>query len=257
MSINNRNYLGKKSLKIDYSGLGILFGITVQAFALIPLIVRVHKTKSAEEISYFTPIMFLFAFILFSVISLSKEYYLPLIVFLVGIVASTMLLVQKIIYEREKLERKMAPVFDLNNVKLDFAPSSAPSLSPGLFPTISPSLSSAPQNMMLPSSSMMPTTTSASISSSPRTMTLPPLPGVPPRNMMMPPPGMAPPTNMMMPPPGVAPPRNMMMPPPGVAPPRNTMMPPPGVAPTNMMMPPPGNMMPTSMPPAMPSQLRR
>lgn len=115
----NTHVISKKGIpKIDYSGLGILFGLTIQAFALIPLIIRVAKTKSANDISYVTPIMFIFSFIIFSVISFSKQYYLPLVIFLVGIVTSTLLLVQKVMYERNRDLKNETNVFDLKKLKL-------------------------------------------------------------------------------------------------------------------------------------------
>ena len=117
MNIENLNRKSFKSnqIKIDYSGIGILVGITIQAFDILPLIIRVHQTKSAEDISYVTPIMFLLAFILFTIISLVKVYFVPLIIYFIGIIFSSILLAQKYIYEQKKkaFYTKRELVYDL------------------------------------------------------------------------------------------------------------------------------------------------
>jgi len=130
MNIQNFNFNKKngqsKNILVDYSGIGILFGMTIQAFALIPIIVKVAQKKTAEEISFVTPVMFLFSFIIFGVISLAKKFYLPLIIFVIGIVTSAMLLVQKLMYEKYKNDLNSAPIFDLSNNTFPSSPSPSP-----------------------------------------------------------------------------------------------------------------------------------
>jgi len=116
-NINRRNNIPQ----IDYSGIGIIVGLAIQAFAILPLIIRVNKTKSAREISYFTPIMFFFSFILFSIISLTKGFYGTLFVFFIGMVFSGILLAQKYMYEQNlKYEnRKNNLIFDIKKLRDD------------------------------------------------------------------------------------------------------------------------------------------
>jgi len=113
--MNNNNIeitnFTQKNIKIDYSGLTILFGLGLQAVALIPLIARISLVKSAEEISFLTPILFLFTFIMFSVIAFTKKYYIPLIIFFIGIATSSVLLAQKFMYERSKEKKTQGPLF--------------------------------------------------------------------------------------------------------------------------------------------------
>ena len=114
---NNKNIIPE----IDYSGIGIISGLAIQAFAILPLIIRVNKTKSAREISYFTPIMFFFSFILFSIISLTKGFYGTLIVFFIGMVFSGVLLAQKYMYEQNMKykNKKNKLIFDIKKLKND------------------------------------------------------------------------------------------------------------------------------------------
>jgi len=119
-NLNKKSFKNNK-IKIDYSGIGILVGITIQAFAILPLIIRVHQTKSAEDISYVTPIMFLLAFILFTIISLVKVYFVPLIIYFIGIIFSSILLAQKYMYEQKKkaFYTKRELVYDLKMFNKD------------------------------------------------------------------------------------------------------------------------------------------
>lgn len=120
-NINNKNIppTFNKNTQIDFSGLGILFGLAIQSIALFPLIFKVSSTKNAETISFLTPILFLFSFILFSIISFTKKYYLPLIIFFIGIVSSSILLVQKYLYEKQKDLKAQPSVFDLKSLNLN------------------------------------------------------------------------------------------------------------------------------------------
>jgi len=102
--------------KIDYSGLGILFGMIIQAFALIPIIIKVSINKSAQDISIVTPMMMLFSFILFSVISFIKKFYFPLLIFIIGIVVSGILITQKVLYETSVSRKNQAPVINLQSL---------------------------------------------------------------------------------------------------------------------------------------------
>jgi len=102
--------------KIDYSGLGILFGMIIQAFALIPIIIKVSINKSAQDISIVTPMMMLFSFILFSVISFLKKFYFPLFIFIIGIVVSGILITQKVLFETSISQKNQAPVINLQSL---------------------------------------------------------------------------------------------------------------------------------------------
>ena len=119
MNINfNRNEMQEQKKKILYNqnllnipnsnssydvvGLFILFAMLFKACAQIPIIIKVTQKKSAEDISIITPIMFLVSFLILSIISLVKRLYMPLLIFTIGIITSTILIIQKFIYEKSK-----------------------------------------------------------------------------------------------------------------------------------------------------------
>lgn len=87
---------------MDLAGIGILIAMALKTCGLIPIIVKVAKNKSAEDISIATPIMYLVAFSILATISFLKGFYLPLLLFLGGIAVAIILLVQKINYENSK-----------------------------------------------------------------------------------------------------------------------------------------------------------
>ena len=119
MNINfNRNEMQEQKKKILYNqnllnipnsnssydvvGLFILFAMLFKACAQIPIIIKVTQKKSAEDISIITPIMFLVSFLILTIISLVKRLYTPLLIFIIGIITSSILIIQKILYEKSK-----------------------------------------------------------------------------------------------------------------------------------------------------------
>lgn len=95
----------KNTLDFDFAGTVILIAMALKTFGLIPLIVRIDKTKSAEDVSFATPIMFLIAFVMLGVISLLKGYYLPICLFCVGIIVCIILIVKIGKYEKNKADK--------------------------------------------------------------------------------------------------------------------------------------------------------
>jgi len=87
---------------IDLEGWGILFAMFLKVFGLVPIVVRIAQTKSAEDISLATPIMFLVAFLILALISFKKAFYVPLGLFIIGIGVAVVLIVQKVLYEKSK-----------------------------------------------------------------------------------------------------------------------------------------------------------
>lgn len=100
----NQNLLNipNSNSSYDVVGLFILFAMLFKACAQIPIIIKVTQTKSAEDISIITPIMFLVSFSILTIISLVKRLYMPLLIFTIGIITSTILIIQKLIYEKSK-----------------------------------------------------------------------------------------------------------------------------------------------------------
>ena len=96
--VNSQTANGKPDF--DYFGIGILVAMALKSFALIPTIAQVAKTGTLEEISIVTPIFYMIAFFILFVVSFMKKYYIPMLLFIVGVITSIILLVQKIIYER-------------------------------------------------------------------------------------------------------------------------------------------------------------
>ena len=81
---------------------GILVAMFFKTFALLPTVIKIAKVKTAEDISIVTPVFLLIAFTILFIICIKKKFHLPLLLFLVGIVVSVILLIQKIIYESSK-----------------------------------------------------------------------------------------------------------------------------------------------------------
>jgi len=96
----NNQLQNTQSNTMDLVGIGVLVAMALKTFGLIPIIVKVAKNKSAEDISIATPIMYLIAFSILATISFLKGL-LPLFYF-GGIAVAVILLVQKINYESSK-----------------------------------------------------------------------------------------------------------------------------------------------------------
>ena len=100
----NSNFQNLTSSTSSYDTLGllILIAMLIKACAQIPLIIKITHTKSAEDISIISPIMFLVAFSILSAISLNRRLYLPLLIFTIGIATSIILIIQVSMYEKSK-----------------------------------------------------------------------------------------------------------------------------------------------------------
>ena len=101
---NNFNFQNLTSSNSSYDTLGllILIAMLIKACAQIPLIIKITQSKSAEDISIITPIMFLVAFSILGAISLNRRLYLPLLIFTIGIATSIILIIQVSMYEKSK-----------------------------------------------------------------------------------------------------------------------------------------------------------
>lgn len=104
-SFNNSNFLNMQDnpkSSYDFMGFFILIAMLLKACAQIPLIIKVTQTKSAEDISLIMPIMFLLSFSILGIISLRQKLYKPLFIFIIGIISSIILIIQKTAYEKSK-----------------------------------------------------------------------------------------------------------------------------------------------------------
>jgi hypothetical protein len=101
---NNFNFQNLTSPNSSYDTLGllILIAMLIKACAQIPLIIKITQSKSAEDISIISPIMFLVAFSILGAISLNRRLYLPLLIFTIGITTSIILIIQVSMYEKSK-----------------------------------------------------------------------------------------------------------------------------------------------------------
>ena len=93
---NNFNFqnLTSSSSSYDTLGLLILIAMLIKACAQIPLIIKITQSKSAEDVSIISPIMFLVSFSILGAISLNRRLYLPLLIFTIGIATSIILIIQ-------------------------------------------------------------------------------------------------------------------------------------------------------------------
>jgi len=102
-SNNNNNHTNNiKPKEFDYMGMFILLAMSLKACGQIPLIIKITQTKSAEDISLATPIMFSISFLILAILSFKKRLYIPLFIFIIGIATSVILLLQIILYEKSK-----------------------------------------------------------------------------------------------------------------------------------------------------------
>ena len=101
---NNFNFqnLTSSSSSYDTLGLLILIAMLIKACAQIPLIIKITQSKSAEDVSIISPIMFLVSFSILGAISLNRRLYLPLLIFTIGIATSIILIIQVSMYEKSK-----------------------------------------------------------------------------------------------------------------------------------------------------------
>jgi len=101
---NNFNFQNLTSSNSSYDTLGllILIAMLIKACAQIPLIIKITQSKSAEDMSIISPIMFLVAFSILGAISLNRRLYLPLLIFSIGIATSIILIIQVSMYEKSK-----------------------------------------------------------------------------------------------------------------------------------------------------------
>jgi uncharacterized protein with PQ loop repeat len=101
---NNFNFQNLTSSTSSYDTLGllILIAMLIKACAQIPLIIKITQSKSAEDVSIISPIMFLVSFSILGAISLNRRLYLPLLIFTIGIATSIILIIQVSMYEKSK-----------------------------------------------------------------------------------------------------------------------------------------------------------
>jgi uncharacterized protein with PQ loop repeat len=101
-NLNNFQNLTSPNSSYDTLGLLILIAMLIKACAQIPLIIKITQSKSAEDISIISPIMFLVSFSILGAISLNRRLYLPLLIFTIGIATSIILIIQVSMYEKSK-----------------------------------------------------------------------------------------------------------------------------------------------------------
>ena len=82
----------------NYVNIGILVALSLKCIGLYPLIIKVAEKKTAEEISFATPVFFFTAFSILFAISIIKKFYIPSSLFFIGMFGSAILFVQKLIY---------------------------------------------------------------------------------------------------------------------------------------------------------------
>jgi len=118
LNIPNFQNLTSPNSSYDTLGLLILIAMLIKACAQIPLIIKITQSKSAEDISIISPIMFLVAFCILGAISLNRRLYLPLLIFTIGIATSIILIIQVSMYEKSK------------NADYEQPPTGAPKIQP-------------------------------------------------------------------------------------------------------------------------------
>lgn len=101
-NFTNFGNLSSSSSSYDYLGLFILIAMLIKACAQIPLIIKITQSKSAEDVSIISPIMFLVSFSILGAISLNRRLYFPLLIFTIGIATSIILIIQVSMYEKSK-----------------------------------------------------------------------------------------------------------------------------------------------------------
>ena len=117
-NLNNFQNLTSATSSYDTLGLLILIAMLIKACAQIPLIIKITQSKSAEDVSIISPIMFLVSFSILGAISLNRKLYFPLLIFTIGIATSIILIIQVSMYEKSK------------NSDYDEPPSGAPPTRP-------------------------------------------------------------------------------------------------------------------------------
>jgi uncharacterized protein with PQ loop repeat len=101
-NFNNFQNLTSATSSYDTLGLLILIAMLIKACAQIPLIIKITQSKSAEDVSIISPIMFLVSFSILGAISLNRKLYFPLLIFTIGIATSIILIIQVSMYEKSK-----------------------------------------------------------------------------------------------------------------------------------------------------------
>lgn len=96
--VENSQPVGNSSSQYNYVNIGILVSMGLKCIGLYPLIIKVAEKKTAEEISFVTPILFFLAFAIIFVISILKKFYIPAVLFFIGMVGGAILFVQKLVY---------------------------------------------------------------------------------------------------------------------------------------------------------------
>lgn len=115
----NANKLNK-TMEWDINNIIVVFAMLLIACGLIPLIVRVAKTQSAKDISYATPILFIIAFFLLLIVSAFKKIYAAFFIFLIGLIASIILLIQKYMHDKNTSHRESREDREIDNYNTKF-----------------------------------------------------------------------------------------------------------------------------------------
>jgi hypothetical protein len=83
---------------IDYI---IILSFILISLGLVPIIIQITANKSARDISIGTPIIFIIAFLSMCITSYIKRSYKLICVFAIGLAVSIVLLIQKILFDKQ------------------------------------------------------------------------------------------------------------------------------------------------------------
>lgn len=79
----------------------IILSFLLISLGLVPIIIQITANKSARDISIGTPIIFIIAFLIISITSYIKSSYKLFGIFVIGLVVSIVLLIQKILFDKQ------------------------------------------------------------------------------------------------------------------------------------------------------------
>ena len=79
----------------------IILSFLLISLGLVPIIIQITANKSARDISIGTPIIFIIAFLTISITSYIKSSYKLFGIFVIGLVVSIVLLIQKILFDKQ------------------------------------------------------------------------------------------------------------------------------------------------------------
>lgn len=79
----------------------IILSFLLISLGLVPIIIQITANKSAHDISIGTPIMFILAFLTMTITSYIKGSYKLVGIFGIGLAVSIVLLIQKILFDKQ------------------------------------------------------------------------------------------------------------------------------------------------------------